>query len=478
MKYNRLVIVDLKSDLRVSYNNAIYIYLNKGKIEFEDSKRLYFESLRKKLYLKIKKKFINELINKVNKSKKIINFFPELDFFNLRNDRDSNYDLVINLLLLNQFKKKTKMKETIVITDNELTYSFFSKNKKNKILYKSKNSSFNIDFYHLKILKFYIKSFFVVILSKLFKNNPKVYEEACITFYPIFFKGNKEIFYRKKNSIKFNFLLADETQLNSSFYNILKILSKNRSKNIINIESQISILDIFKFYFKTLNNLRLIKKVDYDLIFENYNFKKFYKKKIYSSFVNRSKLSIYDNAIKQALELYNIKKVNLYLFEYNFGFYLIKKIKENLKNIKIIGFQHGIFYKNLFWLDIISKINSSMDYLPHSIYAFTVNIIKNYKKFYDNKNLKYILREKKLSDVSKKIRYNKSNNILILTGTHDAKDIVKIILDKKKDDLNNKFNYFIKFHPKKKIKLPKDSQIKNIDKLDQIKFGKVVISPT
>ena len=478
MKYKKLVIVDLKSDLRIIYNDVIYIYLNNGKIEFKNSKRLFFNSLRKKLYLKLKKNFINKLIDKVNKSEKIINFFPEFDFFNLRNDRDNNFDLVVNLLLLNQFKKKLKIKDTVIITDNDLTRSFFSKNKKNKVLYKGKNPNFDLGFYNLKILKFYLKSFFVVILSKLLKNNSRVSEEACITHYPIFFKGNEEKFYYKKNSIKFNFLLGDETQLNLSFYDVFKILYKNRSKNIINIESQISIFDIIKSYFKTLNNLRLMRKIDYDLILENYNFKKFYKKKIYSSFVNRSKLSIYNNAIKQTLELYNIKKVNLYLFEYNFGFYLIRKIKENFKNIKIVGFQHGVFYKNLLWLEVVSKINSSKNYHPHTIYAFTNNIIKDYKTFYGNKNLKYILREKKLSDVSKKIKYNKSNNILILTGTHDVKDIVKAILHKKKNNTNKQFNYFFKFHPKKKIILAKDVQIKSIEKLDKIKFGKVVISPT
>ena len=43
----------------------------------------------------------------------------------------------------------------------------------------------------------------------------------------------------------------------------------------------------------------------------------------------------------------------MYLFEYSFGFYFINKIRKFSKQIKINGYQHGIFSENLLWLDIL-----------------------------------------------------------------------------------------------------------------------------
>ena len=43
----------------------------------------------------------------------------------------------------------------------------------------------------------------------------------------------------------------------------------------------------------------------------------------------------------------------MYLFEYSFGFYFINKIRNFSKQIKINGYQHGIFSENLLWLDIL-----------------------------------------------------------------------------------------------------------------------------
>ena len=39
------------------------------------------------------------------------------------------------------------------------------------------------------------------------------------------------------------------------------------------------------------------------------------------SVINRAKLEIYSSAIPRFLSTYEIKMINLYLFEYNFGFF-------------------------------------------------------------------------------------------------------------------------------------------------------------
>ena len=202
MKYKKLVIVDLREDVKINYNNTLYVYLNNGKINFENSQRINLESIRKKNFFKIKNNLIKLLRNKVNKSRKILEFFPELDFFNLRNDRDASYDLLLNILLINRYKKIKKIKKTEVITDNEITKDYFLNNKSNKVIYINKKFNFSSKLYRLKILKFYIKSFFVIFLAKLFNksNKNKNYNEVCLTFFPIFFNKNKnrDIFYKKK----------------------------------------------------------------------------------------------------------------------------------------------------------------------------------------------------------------------------------------------------------------------------------------
>lgn len=480
MKYKKLIIVDLKEDASINYDNALYVYLNNGKIHFENSQRIYLEFIRKKNFFKIKSNLIKALRDKVDKSRKILECFPELDFFNLRNDRDPSFDLLLNILLINKYKKLKKIKETIVVTDNETTKDYFSNNKSNKVVYINKKFNFRFKLYRLKVLKFYMKSFFVGLIAKLFNKNNKNYNDACITLFPIFFNKNREIFYKKNNSLKLNFLMADETQLNYSLYQIIRTLIKNKSKNLINVEGMISFVDLFESYKKATLYFKLTNKINFDLIVENYNFKNFYKNKINSSLINRSKLEIYNNAIKKIINLYKIKKINLYLFEYSFGFYLIKQFKKNSKNIKVHGYQHGIFYKDLLWLEIIANVNCSKDYYPDYIYAFNKKIINHYKNFYKQKKIKYISRPKKISEISKKIKYNykNNNNILILPGTHDAQEIVKILNDRKNNTNYDKFNYFIKFHPKKRINLNKENQILDVEKIDNIYFDKVVISPT
>ena len=58
------------------------------------------------------------------------------------------------------------------------------------------------------------------------------------------------------------------------------------------------------------------------------------------------------------LRKFDIKTIHMYLFEYSFGFYLINKIKSFSKQIKIIGYQHGIFSENLMWFDVLKSIRN------------------------------------------------------------------------------------------------------------------------
>ena len=55
MKNQRLVIVDLENDKKIDYNNVNYVLLNKGKIFFKDSKRIFLSNLRNKSFETLKK---------------------------------------------------------------------------------------------------------------------------------------------------------------------------------------------------------------------------------------------------------------------------------------------------------------------------------------------------------------------------------------------------------------------------------------
>ena len=98
-----------------------------------------------------------------------------------------------------------------------------------------------------------------------------------------------------------------------------------------------------------------------------------------ASLINRAKLDIYTDAIPRFLKTCKIKKINLYLFEYNFGFFLIRSIREYSKKIKIIGYQHGIFSNQLTWFDLIVSLKSNKVFLPDYILSTNKYSLKDYK---------------------------------------------------------------------------------------------------
>ena len=111
------------------------------------------------------------------------------------------------------------------------------------------------------------------------------------------------------------------------------------------------------------------------------------------------------------------------MFEYNFGFFLIRSIREYSKTIKIVGFQHGIFSNRLTWFDLIKSIKLKNIYLPDCVFSTNKYSFLDYKTIL---NKKIYLKPKKNSDKKfiHSIKINKnSNKILVLPGTHDIKEI-------------------------------------------------------
>ena len=102
------------------------------------------------------------------------------------------------------------------------------------------------------IIKFYFKALFVIIFSKFFHKIKLSSNKFNILYLLLdiqFFLTKKKNFLMIVKKIKFNFLLTDETHLNSSFLNIIKAINEPKEKNLIHIESIISLTSFVKAFF-------------------------------------------------------------------------------------------------------------------------------------------------------------------------------------------------------------------------------------
>ena len=196
-----------------------------------------------------------------------------------------------------------------------------------------------------------------------------------------------------------------------------------------------------------------------------------------SDIINRSKLEIYEKSIPRFLEKLKVKKMNIFMFEYSLGFFLIRKIKNFNKKIKIAGFQHGIFSDNLNWYDLICSLNFKNKYMPDIIHSSNKYSLQDYKLKLRNSKIKYQINNYHKNEIFNKIKINKkSNNVLVFPGTHDVQDIYFFI--RKKIKINKKENFYFSLHPKNRF-LFKDSKfIKKMKNYNKITFSKIIISQT
>ena len=483
MSIKNLIIINSQKRIDIHEENSSYINIGNGIINNLNSNKINLSSYRKANYPKYKNLFTKKLFEKIKNSEKKIPFIYELEIFNLRNDQNTNIDLILNIQLIKEIIKKEKFKKITVITDNKLTKDLFQQiNSKIKILYSG--SYFSAPkLTLLKIIKHYFKAFFIVICAKLFSKidlSSSKFNEACLSIYPTFYK-KKEKFFDDDKKIKFNFLLTDETHLNLSFIKIIKIISQNKNKNLIHIENFITFTSFMNAFLKSIFYYFKTLKLNFRLNINNLDLSKLYEEYIYSSLVNRLKLNIYEEPIIIVLKKFKIKTFNLYLFEYNFGFFLINLIKKKINNIKIIGYQHGIFSDQLLWLDLILKNKDKHKYLPNEIKSFNFQSFFDYKKKINSKKIKFSLVKKHESTLVGE--YNRSNdkkysnNLLVLPGTHDVKEIYSAIKEKTSHKKNKKI-FFLKFHPKKKLTVKDTNNLKIINTIKNMKFSNVLISPT
>ena len=478
-----LIIIHSNKTTNINHHQGYYVNLGDGYVESKNSKKILLKNFYKKNFFLYRKKLVQELKKKIYINKKKFPFIFELEIFNLRNDKLKNIDLIINILILKKIIKKFNFYNISLISDNDLLQEILIKTYPNIKIYNKKFKNKN-KFFFLKISKFYIKVFCLFIYIKFFKKTlylKKKYHEACISLAPIFYKNHVENFFKKKNNLKLNFILSDETHLNLSFFEAIYVYHSNH-KNLIHVESEIKFIDIILALFSSYKYLFRTKELNMKFCIENIDFSMFYEEYFFSSLINRLKLKIYDNALLSLIKKYEIKKFNLYLFEYCFGFYIINLIKKNLNNVKIIGYQHGIFSDKLFWFDILRNINKKNLYLPNKLISFNSYSLDDYKKIIKEKSIKFEYRKKKISSIANEFRtINKktyNEYYLVLPGTHDAEIIYEKIKKKCLNSKKSNIIFYFKFHPKNRIN---DDNLKNLKIITSIKkkrFHHVLISST
>ena len=93
---------------------------------------------------------------------------------------------------------------------------------------------------------------------------------------------------------------------------------------------------------------------------------------------------------------FDVSKLNIYLFEYSFGFYFIRSIRNFSDKIKVSGFQHGIFSNNLMWLDLMNSFRHNKIYIPNEIHCLNKFCLQDYKTKYKNIKVSLLQSKKKM----------------------------------------------------------------------------------
>ena len=479
MEKNSLLIIDLDKNFNLVEKNKSYINLNKGKIHLNNCKQIKLKN-----FLNYKFFFYKDLIKKfkdfiLHNPKKTF-FLSEMEIFNLRNDRYNYPDRILNFLILKKIILEKKIKKIKIISDNKSTLKIFDNLNLNIEKKDFSRTSFKMKFTNFKIIKFLFKTIFVIVFLKFLKKTKKKFNKKklfYISLYPNRYSYGKNDLFKKKENIC-NFLLSDETHLNLNIVKLFHFAKIMNDKNILNIEKFIKVSDILPLLIKHFYNLITFKKIKKIAInFHSLNFEDELNDIYLGSYINRSKLEIYSKAIPRFLKENNVSNINLYLFEYSFGFYLMRSIREFSNKIKISGFQHGVFSNNLMWFDVINSLNHRKMYIPDNIYCLNKFSLKDYKLKYKNTAVSIIKSkntEKSFKFINNIIIKNKSDKILVLPGLHDVKDIYFFL--KNSSISNNKNKFYFKLHPKNKFYFKSDMKIKKIVNFKNKTFTNVIIS--
>ena len=181
---NFLLVIDIEKNYNFYEENNDFVLLNRGLINLKNCKQIFLKDFikeRKKIYEKLVKKISSSVVQKSHLDLPLIEF----EINNLRNDRYSFIDRIINFIILKKIIFKKKIKKIKIISDNPNT--FYILNNLNIEVEKIKipKQKKNIVFLRLRLIKFYLKTFFVVLFLLIRKKN-RIIKKKSEFFFSIF----------------------------------------------------------------------------------------------------------------------------------------------------------------------------------------------------------------------------------------------------------------------------------------------------
>lgn len=477
----KLTILDLSKDYDFQIENSYIYQLSFGLPKLKNTQNIKNEFFSERKFSKFRSDInllLFQLFHKINKNKNH-NDFLFLEIFNSRNDKIRMYDKIFYLNEILNFIKKKKIKNVKIISDDKTFYNTYKSIKLKSLkldLIRDENSYEFIDcyFYLKKTTLFFLKKFIFLFILKLFskKNNVTKNDEINLSMFPHHFKNGKNTFYNNK-FINLNFLISDETHLNNSLSkNISLIFKLKNKKNLILTEQYISFRDVMLNFLNSFKRLKYLKEINNQKIKLNkLDISNQFRNLFLTSLLNYNKLKNYEKAILQITSEYKFKKLNYYLFEYNFGYFIANLFRKYSPLTKLVGYQHGIYSERLMWQDF-SKMISYNNFFPDQIICKYECSVHEYKKnFINSKVLKKF--PKKNSINLKKNFFGKIFDVYL--GLHDCNSMINELR------INN-YNgtFYLYYHPKfkKRIKLDlKDNFKSNLNKKKKDYFMKL-LSPS
>ena len=476
MAERKLLIIDTIKDYDKKFQNYDIIYLSEGRVVEDNCKILDINVPNFKIEKKnlIKKIFnYTKIVSKSLNNKKIQ---ACLEINNFRNDRYKQYYKALKILFIKKKINKYKNNVLVVTDDNNFYNSYKSLTDTNKIKLIQKNLyQKKISFLKTNLI-FLAKILFIKILlfnKNELKNKTK---EIYFSIYPLFFKNNINYLYKRKNVHFLNTIFSDESHLQEGFMASLKRFFKIRNNQYFHhVENYISLREIILFALNIFKENVIFNRIKEKNFFINgINFSDAFKDIFLISYVKFFKNKIYLNAINFFIKKNNIKKFNFFLFEYSFGIQLNQYLLDNIPNLETVGYQHGLNSDNFFWETVPRKFKNSF---PSKIIIKSKILKKIYKKKY---NSKIILKKKYLDDFEEIKIYTKilskekkhQNNYIVFLGLHDSIEMVSAL----KKIKNKKIKFFLKLHPKVKIKKTNySSNIIILKKMDNKKFFRYIV---
>ncbi len=310
------------------------------------------------------------------------------------------------------------------------------------------------------------------IICKLITPNNFIKKKSVlnISLFPILF------FKKQSDAINLNFIHTDDTHFSENYFKTINRIFNTKMKNMINIEYFFKLKDFLNqiklfFYFRT----KVLNSFKKSIFFEKIKINEVIFDYLEISYLNYFKLTCVQNALIRANSVFKPNKINYFLFEYNFGFFLKKSFYDLNNKINFYGYQHGIFNENLMWFDFIKINKDNKKYLPQHInYKFAQSKI-SYSKILNNVNL--INNVKKRNKIKFKIS-KKSKKVLIILGLHDYKETLNKIFNHIKINSQNE-EFICKIHPKTIINKEINNgnpKIRIVKNLKSFTFGKIFIS--